>query len=136
MTASIAAIRTALTTALSAIEGLNVVSYMPEQPPVPCAVLYRSGGSPRTDFGKTSPAYEFTVRAIVSRADAMSAQEALDLFVERGTDQSIWDAIEADTTLDGTCHTLRCGDVSGDTVIYAGEVGYLAADFTVTVYPA
>jgi hypothetical protein len=136
MTATIAELRAALVDALSTVDALNVLSYMPEQPPVPCAVLYRSGGSPRTDFGRTSPSYEFTVRVLVSRADAMSAQESLDLYVERGTDMSIWDALETDVTLGGTCHTIRCGDVSGDTVVFAGEVPYLSADFTVTVYPA
>lgn len=136
MAATLAEIRTALADALSDIGSLNVVERAPEQPPVPCVFLLRSGGSPRTDFGRTSPAYQFTVRVVVSRADAEAAQEQLDSYVERGTDDSVWDALEADPTLGGVLHTLRCGDVSGDQLLSFGDVAYLGCDFDVTVYPA
>lgn len=136
MASTLAEVRAALVDALSAIDGLNVLPTMPEAPPVPCAVLYRSGGAARTDFGKTSPSYDFSVRLVVSRADAMSAQEQLDTYVERGTDQSIWDALEADPTLGGVVFTLRCGDVTGDQIIAFGDISYLGCDFAVTVYPA
>jgi hypothetical protein len=136
MSSTLAEVRTALIDALSNIEGLNVLAYMPDSPPAPCAVLLRTGGSPRTDFGKTSPSYEFSIRVVVSRADAPAAQELLDTFIERGTDQSIWDALEADVTLGGVLFTLRCGDVSGDQVVAFGDVAYLGCDFNVTCYPA
>ncbi len=136
MASTLAEVRRALADALSAIEGLNVLERAPEQPPTPCAYLLRSGGQARTDFGKTSPSYDFTVRVVVSRADLDSAQEQLDTYVERGTDQSVWDAIEADPTCGGVLFTLRCNEVSGDQVIAYGDVGYLSADFALTVYPA
>jgi hypothetical protein len=136
MPSSLAEVRAALADALSDIDGLNVLAHAPDQPPVPCAYLLRSGGQARTDFGKTSPSYDFIVRVVVSRADIESAQAALDAHVERGTDQSVWDALEADPTCGGVLLTLRCNEVSGDQVIAFGDVGYLSADFALTVYPA
>lgn len=136
MASTLAEVRAALASALAEIDGLNVLERAPEQPPTPCAYLLRSGGQARTDFGKTSPSYDFTVRVVVSRADIESAQEQLDTYVERGTDQSVWDALEADVTLGGVLFTLRCNDVSGDQITTFGDVGYLSADFALTVYPA
>lgn len=135
MPASLAAIRQALVDALSTIDGLNVLGYQPEQPPVPCAVVFRSGGSPRSDFGRTTPVYTFEVRVVASRADAIAAQQQLDLFVERGTGWSVWDALEVDPTLGGVVQTIRCGDVTGDQQVQVGDVTYLGCDFTVTVHP-
>lgn len=136
MASTLAEVRAALADALSAIDGLNVLAYAPEQPPTPCAYLLRTGGTARTDFGKTTPSYDFSVRVVVSRADLDSAQEQLDAYVERGSDQSVWDALEADPTAGGVLLTLRCNEVSGDQVIAFGDVGYLSADFALTAYPA
>lgn len=136
MTTGIGEIRDALARTVRDTTGLRTTPYWTDIASVPCALIRRSGGRPRTDYGKTSPAYQFTIMLLFARANEVDAQKSIDKWLSRGTGTSLWDALEADRTLGGVAHTLQLDDdTNGDGVIEIGGVDYIAAPCVVTVYP-
>lgn len=102
----------------------------------PFAWVSRTEGIARTDFGVTSPGYELTITVIVTRTDNASAYALLDKYVSRGTAESIFDLLDADKTLGGTCHTFQ-GIMAGGDVEFNAEdtASYLGVVFTLLCYP-
>lgn len=129
-----AAIRFALLAQLAAQTGLVAVEHS-DNPPVPCLLVRRGPSQPRTDYGRTAPAYQFIITALVQRNDLSAAQAWVDDVVGRGTTTSVWDALESDRTIGGTCHTILVGDVTADTEYGFGEQTYLGCQFTVETHP-
>lgn len=129
-----ATVRAALIDQLQAATGILTLSWQ-DNPPGPCLMVRRSGGRPRTDYGRTSPAYTFTITALVQRHDLDAAQEWLDAVAARGSDESVWDALEADRTIGDTCQSILLGEVTADAYVEFGEVPYLGCEFTVETFP-
>lgn len=130
---SLALIRQGLGTNLGTIRGLRVAEVVPDQvnPPVAVVSLQSVDYDGALQGGLTT--YNFQVTVIVGRMVERSAQRTLDAYIAPGTG-SIKDAIESDTSLGGACQTLRVEGVSSYGSVTIGDVTYLAADFTVTVY--
>jgi hypothetical protein len=134
MPATVSDVAAGLKTNLSQIEGLRVVDYISDQINPPTAFVAIDNVTYHRSFAGGDPVYTYTVTVIVSRADARTAQAALDGFLSFSGGTSIREAIEADTTCNGTAQTCvveRGGNVSAVTV---NDVVYLSVDFTVTAH--
>jgi hypothetical protein len=77
--------------------------------------------------------YTFMITVIVGRMSERTAQRVLDAYISPGTG-AIKDAIESDKSLGGSAFDVRVEAMSSVGSLTIGEVNYLAADFTVTVY--
>lgn len=130
---SIALIRAGLGQNLSTIRGLRVADTVPDQANPPIAVIsldtVQYDGALRG--GLTT--YGFTVTAIVGRMSERTAQRTLDTYISPGVG-AIKNAIESDRTLNGSAFDVRVESMSNYGSVTIGEVNYLAADFTVSVY--
>jgi hypothetical protein len=87
--------------------------------------------------------YEFTVRAYFSRADARTAQDALCNALEPTGATSVKAAIEGDlqpgvgclfTAAVPAAEAIRCSSAQNTGIYDVAGVGYVGAEFTVTVY--
>lgn len=130
---SIAAIRAGLVKNLGTIRGLRVSETIPDQvnPPVAVISLSDVGYDGALQGGLTT--YTFTVTVIVGRMSERTAQRILDGYITPGVG-AIKNAIESDRTLDGSCFDCRVEAMSNIGSATIGDINYLAADFTVTVY--
>jgi hypothetical protein len=74
------------------------------------------------------------VIVIVGRVDTRGAQTALDGYLSGTGTNSLKEAIESDRTLGGEANDLRV--TSGDNLreLAVGEITYVAADLSITVY--
>lgn len=129
-----AAVRAALIEQLTTGTEILALGWV-DNPPAPCLLVRRGASQPRTDYGRTSPGYTFVITALVQRHDLDAAQEWVDGVVGRGTTSSVWDALETDRTIGGTCQTILVGEASPDTVYDFGDLTYLGCEFTVETYP-
>ena len=130
---SIAAIRQGLGANLGTIRGLRVAETIPDQvnPPQAVVALQSVAYDGALRGGLTT--YSFMVTVIVGRMSERTAQRVLDGYISPGTG-AIKDAIQSDKTLGGSCYDVRVEAMSSVGSLTIGEVNYLAADFTVTVY--
>jgi len=137
-TSRLTIVRAALHTQLYARTGVDTAAWS-DNPTPPCILTRRTGGLARTDFGKNSPQYSFDLVPLVGRAITDQAQERLDEFADRGSPVSIWDALEADRTLGGTCHTIQLDGLGPDQLYTFGQIPggieLLGAPYSITVYP-
>lgn len=130
---SLALIRQGLAKNLATIRGLRVAETVPDQvnPPIAIVELQSVDYDGALRGGLTT--YAFQVSVIVGRVSERTAQRTLDAYIAPGPG-SIKDAIESDTSLDGSCQTVRVEGVSMYGSVTIGDVTYMAADFIVTVY--
>lgn len=130
---SIAAIRQGLGANIGTIRGLRVAETIPDQvnPPQAVVALQSVAYDGALRGGLTT--YSFMVTLIVGRASERTAQRILDTYISPG-DSAIKNAIESDKTLGGSAYDVRVEAMSSVGSLTIGEVNYLAADFTVTVY--
>jgi hypothetical protein len=77
--------------------------------------------------------YSFMVTVIVGRISERTAQRTLDAYISPGTG-SIKTAIESERSLGGSAFDCRVEGMSNVGSVTIGDITYLAADFTVTVY--
>jgi hypothetical protein len=127
---SIAAIRAGLGTNLGTIRGLRVAETIPDSPNPPTAVISLASVLYDGSYQRGLTTYNFVVSVIVGRASEREAQRRLDEY----TSAAIKVAVESDKTLDGSAYDVRVVEMSNIGSISIGDVTYLAADFTVTVY--
>lgn len=130
---SIGLIRAGLGKNLATIRGLRVSETIPDQVNPPVAVITLASVEYDGALRGGLTTYTFTVTAIVGRMSERTAQRILDGYISPG-DGAIKNAIESDRTLDGSAFDCRVEAMSNVGSVTIGDVNYLAADFTVTVY--
>jgi hypothetical protein len=130
---SIATIRAGLGTNLATLSGLRIATSLPEQvnPPQAVVALQSVAYDGALRGGLTT--YTFMVTVLTGRMSERTAQSILDGYISPGAG-AIKNAIESDKTLGGSCYDVRVEAMSSVGSLSIGEVNYLAADFTVTVY--
>ncbi len=130
---SIALIRAGLGKNLATIRGLRVAETIPDQvsPPIAVVSLTTVNYDGALQGGLTT--YSFMVTVIVGRVSERTAQRTLDAYISPGTG-SIKTAIESERSLGGSAFDCRVEGMSNVGSVTIGDITYLAADFTVTVY--
>lgn len=132
--ATVSEVSKALRDALSAVDGLRVVEYIPDSLNPPMATVGVDTVTYHGAFGGGNPVYLFTVALVVARASDRIAQKRLDDYLSYQGAQSVRAAIEKDPTL---CETVQaCQVVSGGNIvnINVNDVVYLSVEFVVEVY--
>ena len=130
---SIALIRKGLGDNLSTIRGLRVAETIPDQVNPPVAVISLQTVSYDGAFQGGLTTYSFMVTVIVGRISERTAQRTLDAYISPGVG-SIKTAIESERSLGGSAFDCRVDGMSNSGSVTIGDITYLAADFTVTVY--
>jgi hypothetical protein len=131
--ASITDLRTGIATNLATISGLRTGATIPENVSPPYAIVAPSGISYHQSMRNGMSTYNFTVTLVVGRADARSAQNALDAFCGSTGASSIRSAIESDRTLSGKAFDCVVTGMRNYGSISIGDNTYLAAEFDLTV---
>lgn len=131
---TIAAIREGLTKNLKTIPGLRVDTVLSDilNPPVAIISLERLQYSRSMANGNNQ--FTFKVTVVVGRQSERSAQETLDLYCAPTGAKSIKAAIESDMSLNGSAWDVQVPELTAYGVITSGEVNYLSAEFSVTVF--
>ena len=131
--ASITDLRTGIATNLATITGLRTGATIPENVSPPHAIVMPSGISYHQSMRNGMSTYNFAVTLVVGRADARSAQNALDAFCASSGSSSIRSAIESDRTLGGKAFDCVVTGMRNYGSISIGDNTYLAAEFDLTV---
>ena len=98
--------------------------------------MRRTATTPRSTFTGKAPIYTFTITAITPKKNLGVAQAWIDSVVSRSTSRSLYDALEADKTIGGTCQTIyELGDFGPDMTMTFGQVDYVGAEVTVALVP-
>jgi hypothetical protein len=119
---------------LATISGLNVLDYLPDDIPVPAAVVdWPSTVEYDSTMARGSNRIETEVHAFISLVDAESARDALVSYMSLSHANSVKAAIEDDPSLGGVAMTVRVMEAKAEVWSFA-SVDYLAATFTVEVY--
>jgi hypothetical protein len=130
---SIAAIRAGLGTNLATLSGLRIATSLPEQVNPPQAVISLQSVAYDGALRGGLTTYTFMVTVLTGRMSERTAQSILDGYISPGAG-AIKNAIESDKSLGGSAFDVRVEAMSNVGSLTIGEVNYLAADFTVTVY--
>ena len=130
---SIALIRKGLGDNLSTIRGLRVAETIPDQVNPPVAVISLQTVNYDGAFQGGLTTYSFMVTVIVGRISERTAQRTLDAYISPGVG-SIKTAIESERSLGDSAFDCRVDGMSNVGSVTIGDITYLAADFTVTVY--
>ena len=135
---SISAIRAGIGANLRTLTGLRVAETIPDSFSPPIAVVslqnvsYNGAFNTKTTQGLTT--YNFVVSVIVGKVSERVAQTRLDSYISTGS-ATVKAAIESDRTLGGAAFDCVVPEMTSvGAVVLGGDVSYLAADFTVTVY--
>lgn len=130
---NISDLRSGLATNLATISGLRTSVDLPDNPNPPVAVIGIENVNYDQAFAGGLVEYNFRVTVLASRASDRMAQRRLDTYTSTETG-SVKLAIESDKTLGGKAFDVRVTEMSNIGTVSLGEISYLAADFTVTVY--
>lgn len=130
---NISDLRSGLATNLATIAGLRASVDLPDNPNPPVAVIGIENVNYDQAFAGGLVEYNFRVTVLASRASDRMAQRRLDTYTSTETG-SVKLAIESDKTLGGKAFDVRVTEMSNIGTVSLGEISYLAADFTVTVY--
>jgi hypothetical protein len=133
--ATITQVRTALATALGAIDGLRTSYFVPDNPNPPVAWIEPSTVSYDTTFGRGMDEFDYDITVLVQRTpDIRTAQNNLDLYAASSGSKSVKRAVELDRTLGGLVQDCRVTGLTSYGQASFGEATYLAAVFAVKVY--
>lgn len=135
MSATIAEINDALKNALSQINGLRVVDYIPDQIAPPMAYIGIDTIDYHQAFGLGDPQHTYLITVVVGRANDRASERALFEYLAPSGNRSVRAAIEADKTLGGFVQTLVVTRGGNMQPVIFGEITYLSVDFSVTVHP-
>jgi len=130
---NISDLRSGLATNLATISGLRTSVDLPDNPNPPVAVIGVENVNYDQAFAGGLVEYNFRVTVLASRASDRMAQRRLDTYTSTETG-SVKLAIESDKSLGGKAFDVRVTEMSNIGTVSLGEISYLAADFTVTVY--
>lgn len=132
--ASISALRNGLATNIRTIPNLRVAVTIPDDPQPPQAVIALNTVAYNRAMHNGLAEYSFTVSVVYARQSERSAQNSLDVLSAPSGVGSFKAACESDRTLGGVAADVRVTDMTGFNVVSIGEVNYLSADFSVTVF--
>jgi len=130
---TISALREAIATNLSGIQGLHTLAFVPDNPTPPLACVLPMKIDFDSSFGRGMDEYTFKVVVIAARASERSAQSTLDGYCNPSGATSIKAALQSDKTLGGNAFDLRVTELSDYGPLSIGETQYMAATFNVTV---
>jgi hypothetical protein len=132
--ADLTAIRAGLKANLETIPNLRASANIPDMPNPPQAIVALNRIGYDVANAKGAAQYDFVVTVIVGRQSERTAQTSLDEYISTTHARSIKNAIQSDRTLAGSAYDVRAVEMTGLNVVSIGEVNYLSADFSVTVY--
>jgi hypothetical protein len=132
--ADLTAIRAGLKANLETIPNLRASANIPDMPNPPQAIVALNRIGYDVANAKGAAQYDFVVTVIVGRQSERTAQTSLDEYISTTHARSIKNAIQSDRTLAGSAYDVRAIEMTGLNVVSIGEVNYLSADFSVTVY--
>jgi hypothetical protein len=132
--ADLTAIRAGLKANLETIPNLRASANIPDMPNPPQAIVALNRIGYDVANAKGAAQYDFVVTVIVGRQSERTAQTSLDEYISTTHARSIKNAIQSDRTLAGSAYDVRVIEMTGLNVVSIGEVNYLSADFSVTVY--
>ena len=130
---SLALIRKGMADNLGEIAGIRVYEEVPDNPVMPCALIFLERATYNESFARGLTLYEFSVRVIVTRVTERRAQRRLDEFIDNSAN-SLKTALESDIRLDGAAFDTTVTSLSAVGSVTIGETTYLAATFEVTVH--
>jgi hypothetical protein len=130
---SLALIRKGMADNLGEIAGIRVYETVPDNPVMPCALIFLERATYNETFARGLTTYEFSVRVIVTRVTERRSQAKLDEFIDNGA-TSLKTALESDISLDGAAFDSTVTSLSAVGSVTIGETTYLAATFEVTVH--
>lgn len=125
-------IREGLETTLSGVPGLRVYGSVPDNPTVPCAVVIPDSIQYAQDFDGTT-LVRLVVQVLTPSVNTIAGQATLDDFCSVGTPHSIYDQIEANPTLAGSCQDAHVTDLRSYGTV-GDAIRYYGADLVVEVY--
>lgn len=109
---TIAALRTAMATALRTIPKLHVSEYMTAEVSPPHA-MFDFSVEPHLTFARGGDVYRFTVQVFTSRGADTASQKFLDKLRDPGNTEGLIRVLETDATLAAACDYARVTSVSG-----------------------
>ena len=130
---SLSLIRKGMADNLGELAGIRVYEEVPDNPVMPCALIFLERATYNEAYARGLTLYEFSVRVIVSRVTERRAQRRLDEFIDNGA-ASLKTALESDIRLDGAAFDTTVTSLSAVGSVTIGETTYLAATFEVTVH--
>jgi len=132
--ATMSELRSGLATRLATITGLRASATLPDNPVPPQAVIFPERIQYDAAFGRGADEYTFSVLVIVGRVADRAAQLNLDAYCNPSGSTSVKAAIEADSTLGGKAMDCRVTQMQNQGSLTIGDITYLTATFSVTVY--
>jgi hypothetical protein len=130
--ATTADIRDGLADRLETISGLRVYRYYPGQINTPAAVVSRR----QTRYDQTidgAEDYTFAVTLFVQKGEDVTAQKALDLYLDPAGTSSVVAAIHGDPTLGGVVDFSRVVSAERDGLVEYAGVEYVSCELLVEV---
>jgi hypothetical protein len=119
------------------IVGLNCLTYTPHRaaPPMwyPGEVTFDRTASGHRTFGDTRSYIVQGTVITAAESDAQAGQDLLDEYLSEGSQKSIIDAIEADTTLGQLCDDLNVESVDGYRLYTFGQAVFFGARLRIFV---
>jgi len=119
---------------LATIPGLRVADHLPEQINPPMAVIQLQSVTYHRAMKGGLSEWEFTISLVAGRMGDRPAQRQLDSWMSWDGSQSVRAAIEGDTTLGGSCSTLKVADMIAVRPLSLGDAAYLTCEFNVIVH--
>lgn len=119
---------------LATIPGLRVADHLPEQINPPMAVIQLQTVTYHRAMKGGLSEWEFTISLVAGRMGDRPAQRQLDSWMSWDGSQSVRAAIEGDTTLGGSCSTLKVADMIAVRPLSLGDAAYLTCEFNVIVH--
>lgn len=132
--ATLTQLRAGLADRLETIASLKgVYEESPGQVETPAAVIRMASPAITYATSTSSHDYAFSVLLLVSLAQGAPASEVLDGYLDTTGADSVFAAVEADPDLGGVCDAAVVTSVANAGLVTWNEVGYLGAEFLVTV---
>jgi hypothetical protein len=130
---TVSAIRAGIAANMASISGLRVYADIPDNPAMPCAVVQLQGVTYDRSFQRGLTEYELVVTVIFGRIATAQAQRSLDQIISTG-ERSLKAAVESDKKLDGAAFDTHLSAMTSVSSVTIGDMTYLSADFSVTVF--
>lgn len=130
---TIAAIRTALSDAVDALDNVRAVGYVTDAVTVTQATVVRKAVTYDLTMGRGADVYQFGITVYVARNPIDQAQKQLDTFADPGSNP-IKAAVETDAVASAGgvdyIRVVSCGEIQVATI---GTIDYLTEEFTIEV---
>lgn len=136
MSLSVVSVAEGFATRLATITGLRAYAYQPEQlnPPFAFPVLTNLGYHKSMGMGSAISEMAWTVTVITGRWVDRVSYQRLDAYMSPTGASSVRAAIEADTTLGGSCSDLIVNSSANISALEQDDADFLQVSFSVTVY--